>query len=186
MWLTKRCRLRLDALRLRSEQIHRPSVIGESRPDAPFKQNPKEWWSGRGIRVMPHRLGGEVRVSLPAEVQTRSRGWRDRHSPDCAGALRPVLPERGNGYPLVVPRQRHFTELIAQLVGATAPPDPCEVARPATLLAAVRSSVEPIKSSDMVHQVSCPSISRAFPISPAVISASRSSISMSSSVSMGL
>jgi hypothetical protein len=49
---------------VRSEQILARRIM-DIRPDLPFKQNAKDWWSARGIWVMPNRVEGRVRVSLP-------------------------------------------------------------------------------------------------------------------------
>lgn len=77
---------------MRSEQILAKRIM-ETRPDVPFKQNAKEWWSGRGIWVMPHRLEGRVRVSLPLQFDSLDSDTLAR----LRGGLGDVRPERGNG-----------------------------------------------------------------------------------------
>jgi hypothetical protein len=42
------------------------------RPDVDFKQNAKDWWRGKGIWVMPNRVEGRVRVSVPIAFDSLS------------------------------------------------------------------------------------------------------------------
>jgi hypothetical protein len=56
---------------MRSEQILARRVMA-LRPDVEFKQNAKDWWRGKGIWVMPNRVEGRVRVSVPIAFDSLS------------------------------------------------------------------------------------------------------------------